>query len=288
MQNKLNRRKSRAIAMELLYSGTVNVRSGEITDEFLDDFISVTETTENLDRNYIRNILNIVEGKENYLKAIIGPFLKDWDINRLSRVNLSILKIAVGELLFIDDIPDRVSLNEAIELSKIYSDEESTSFINGVLDKILKAKIQDKIQSESAFTEAQVAPDTIDVLEIPELPTETDMTASAEADLALEPESPDATAVPEADPAEFITEVVPIDTTEVVLEVVVEDIADAKAEDTTEVITEVLTADIFEEVSENPVEDGSKVIIENAAEKATDAPAEAVADKTPETIDDEV
>ncbi|MFZ2258889.1 MAG: transcription antitermination factor NusB, partial [Clostridiaceae bacterium] len=149
MQNKFNRRKSRAIAMELLYSETVNARSGEITEEFLDDFISMSETTENLDRTYIRNILNIVEGKEGYLKGVISPFLKDWDINRLSRVNLSILKIAAGELLFLDDIPDRVSLNEALELSKIYSDEDSTSFINGVLDKILKAKAQGTIQSEA-------------------------------------------------------------------------------------------------------------------------------------------
>lgn len=136
--------------MELLYSGTVNARTGEVTDEFLDDFISMSDTTETLDRAYIRNILNIVEGKEEYLKGVIRPFLKDWDINRLSRVNLSILKIAAGELLF-TDIPERVSLNEAIELSKIYSDEESTAFINGVLDKILKAKNLGDIQSEADF-----------------------------------------------------------------------------------------------------------------------------------------
>lgn len=163
MQNKLNRRKSRAVAMELLYSGTVNARSGEITEEFLDDFISMSDTTDNLDRKYIRKILNIVEGKEEYLKGVIRPFLKDWDINRLSRVNLAILKIAAGELLFMDDIPDRVSLNEAIELSKIYSDEESTSFINGVLDKILKAKAQGTIAEETIAeetTESVAAPQT--------------------------------------------------------------------------------------------------------------------------------
>lgn len=155
MQNKLiNRHKSRAVAMELLYSGTVNTRTGEVTDEFLDDFISLSETTENLDRGYIRKILNIAEGKENYLKAVIKPYLKDWDINRLSRVNLSILKIAVGELLFLDDIPDRVSLNEAIELSKTYSDEESSAFINGLLDKILKAKAQGNIPDEKTVEAA--------------------------------------------------------------------------------------------------------------------------------------
>lgn len=247
MQNRLNRRKSRAIAMELLYSGTVNARSGEITEEFLDDFISMSETTENLDRTYIRTILNIVEGKEGYLKGVISPFLKDWDINRLSRVNLSILKIAAGELLFMDDIPDRVSLNEAIELSKVYSDEESTSFINGVLDKILKAKAQGKIESEIIVTEAEIAPDT-SVLgqdtesseEIKEVdsqePAEVKAEATAEAILEVEAEDTievvtEGEELPEGEElTEVLTDIVVEEPEDVLAEVVVEEPADVIAE----------------------------------------------------------
>lgn len=140
MQSKPNRRKSRAIAMELLYSNTVNVRSEEITDEFLEEFIDISETTEKLDIAYIKTITKVTGEQEAFLKNVIRPFLKEWTLERVSRVNLAILKIAAAEILFMDDIPERVSLNEALELSKIYSDEESTAFINGVLDKILKAK----------------------------------------------------------------------------------------------------------------------------------------------------
>ena len=149
MQNKPNRRKSRAIAMELLYSDTINARTEEINDAFIDEFIDISDTKETLDRTYIKKTTSIVVEKDEYLKAVIRNFLKEWTLERISKVNLAILKLAVAEIIFLDDIPDRVSLNEALELSKIYSDEESTSFINGVLDKVLKAKQAGTIPKES-------------------------------------------------------------------------------------------------------------------------------------------
>lgn len=141
MQSRFNRRKSRAIAMEIIYSDTVNVREDEITDEFLQDFAHITDTREQLDLAYIRQTVQLAKDQDGYIRQVIRPHLKDWTLERVSKVNQAILKIAVTEILFMDDIPDRVSLNEALELSKIYSDEESTAFVNGVLDKILKAKI---------------------------------------------------------------------------------------------------------------------------------------------------
>lgn len=141
MQNKLkNRRKSRAIAMEIIYSDTVNEREDEITDEFLQEFAHITDTTQVLDLPYITRVVQLAKDHDAYIRDVIRPHLKDWTLERVSKVNLAILKIAATEILFEEDIPDRVSLNEALELSKIYSDEESTAFINGVLDKILRAK----------------------------------------------------------------------------------------------------------------------------------------------------
>ena len=62
----------------------------------------------------------------------------NWKLDRVSKVNLTILRLAVGEMLFVDDVPGSVAINEAVELTKKYSDEKSTSFVNGVLDKVLK------------------------------------------------------------------------------------------------------------------------------------------------------
>lgn len=138
MQNKPNRRKSRAVAMELLYSGTVNVREAEISDEFLEEFLDLSDTTETIDPDYIRRVVHIAGEQDAFLKQTIRRFLKEWSLERISRVNLSILKIAASEIFFMQDIPERVSLNEAIELAKTYSDEESQSFINAVLDRMIK------------------------------------------------------------------------------------------------------------------------------------------------------
>ena len=175
MQNKPNRRKSRAIAMELLYSDTINTRNEEINDAYIDEFIDIRDTKETLDRSYITKISSIVVEKDEYLKAVIRNFLKEWTLERISKVNLAILKLAVAEIIFLDDIPERVSLNEALELSKIYSDEEATSFINGVLDKVLKAKQAGTIPKESEVV-IPVAPEVLkvqEVQEVSEAPVET-------------------------------------------------------------------------------------------------------------------
>ena len=69
----------------------------------------------------------------------ISSKLKKWSIDRLSKVDLSILQLAVFEILYIDDIPSKVSVNEAVNLAKKYGENNSPSFINGVLGSILKS-----------------------------------------------------------------------------------------------------------------------------------------------------
>ena len=70
--------------------------------------------------------------------------IEGWDIHRLARVDLSILRIAIYELLYRDDIPVQVSINEAIEISKKYSTEDSSKFINGILGGFVRTGILDK------------------------------------------------------------------------------------------------------------------------------------------------
>lgn len=91
-------------------------------------------------RKYIEEIVRGVEGKCDFLIEIITPTLKDWTISRISKVNLALLKIAVYEIYFIDDIPEKVSVNEAVKLAKTYGGKESASFVNGVLGTVLANK----------------------------------------------------------------------------------------------------------------------------------------------------
>jgi transcription antitermination factor NusB len=78
------------------------------------------------------------------LDSLIGKASKNWRLERIARVDRSILRLAVYELLYRDDIPPRVSINEAVDLGKKFGTEESGAFINGILDKIYTTLITDK------------------------------------------------------------------------------------------------------------------------------------------------
>ncbi|MCI6692985.1 MULTISPECIES: transcription antitermination factor NusB [unclassified Clostridium] len=132
----MNRKRSREIAMELLFGMTLSKNTLEETIEtFLEDYEMKLNT---IDLDYIKKVLlKVEENRENIDKKIEDSLTK-WKLDRISKVNLSILRLAIGEMLYIEDVPEKVAINEAIEMTKKYSDEKSVSFINGVLDKAFK------------------------------------------------------------------------------------------------------------------------------------------------------
>ena len=91
-----------------------------------------------IDVEYIKSVVKVVTDNLGTIDDKILSSLVNWKLDRISKVNLTILRLAVGEMLFIEDVPGGAAINEAIELTKKYSDDKSSSFINGVLDKILK------------------------------------------------------------------------------------------------------------------------------------------------------
>ena len=91
-------------------------------------------------KKYLENIITGVEEKKDLLNEKITPMLKKWTLNRLSKVNLSVLLLAFYEIEFMDDIPHKVSANEAVNLAKKYGGDESGSFVNGVIGSLIKTK----------------------------------------------------------------------------------------------------------------------------------------------------
>ncbi|NEO68770.1 transcription antitermination factor NusB [Moorena sp. SIO3H5] len=83
-------------------------------------------------RSYTLEILKAVSRRQLEIDQMLNQSLKDWQLKRLPRIDRDILRMAVAEISFLD-IPDRVAINEAVELAKRYSDEEGHRFINGVL-----------------------------------------------------------------------------------------------------------------------------------------------------------
>ena len=89
----------------------------------------------------------IVLGTEEHLKTIdqkITQYAENWDLKRMAVVDRNILRFSVYELLYMDDIPPKVAINEAVNLAKKYSELEAGKFVNGILDKINHSEARSK------------------------------------------------------------------------------------------------------------------------------------------------
>ena len=132
----MKRKRSREIAMELLFSMEISKNSYEQTIEsFIENYEMDLKT---IDLEYIKKVMKSVTDYKEEIDEIIKNSLINWTIERVSKVNLVIVRVAIAEMLYIDDVPEVVAINEAIELTKKYSDDKSVSFVNGALDKAFK------------------------------------------------------------------------------------------------------------------------------------------------------
>ena len=105
-------------------------------DEIID---SAKETLGWEDSEFVVKTANgVISNLECIDELIIPKLKKGWTINRLSKVPLALLRLAIYELKFNDDIPQKVAVNEAIELCKAYAGEEDASFLNGVLGAVIR------------------------------------------------------------------------------------------------------------------------------------------------------
>ena len=130
----MNRKLSREKAMELLFGMTL---SKDTIEETVEAFIENYEgDIKEIDLTYVKQVLIGVDNNKEEIDKVIQENLHNWKIERISKVNLSILRIATYELLYDKEVPRGVAINEALEITRRYSDEKSVAFINGVLDKI--------------------------------------------------------------------------------------------------------------------------------------------------------
>jgi N utilization substance protein B len=130
----MGRRAAREIAMKLVYQLDIQKDSRE---EQIRQTLEQENLTEN-DTNYITDVVEGVFKNVEHIDRIIETYSKGWKLSRISKVDLAILRLSIYEINFREDIPFNVSVNEAVELAKSYSTEESSSFINGILGKVSK------------------------------------------------------------------------------------------------------------------------------------------------------
>ncbi len=125
-----NRSELREIAMKVLYQVYIYQNSNTTYD--IDNLIKEQLEIEN---DFVNSLVNNIIKKQKEISNMANKYLNDWNIDRLSKVDKAILSIGIYELLY-TDTPSVVAINEAVELSKKYSDEKVVKMINAALDKI--------------------------------------------------------------------------------------------------------------------------------------------------------
>ena len=121
---------AREIAMKMLYAASLG--GGETMDEVLEQS-EQADTLSGSDKTFLENLVAGVTDRQEELDAVIGKYAQGWALNRLGKVDLTILRMAVYELMHMPEIPVGATINEAVELAKKYAEDKSSGFINGIL-----------------------------------------------------------------------------------------------------------------------------------------------------------
>ena len=114
-------------------------RYKELVLTYSDRDVNLDDVTVNkwVDKAYLTKVCDILRLRIDDINELIENNTKNWSINRFSKIDLAILQIAIAEILSDLNIPDRVSINEAIDLAKIYCEEKTPKFINGILGSVV-------------------------------------------------------------------------------------------------------------------------------------------------------
>ncbi|KXA30769.1 transcription antitermination factor NusB [Peptoniphilus harei] len=131
----MSRKRARIGAMQALFSMDVN---DDFSTDKLDLFMENHEFQGD-EVDYIKRTVPDILDKLDLVDETIEKNLKGWTMARLAKVDRQILRIAVYEFLYKDDIPEEVSINEAVEIARLYSSDEAPKFINGILGTIYRS-----------------------------------------------------------------------------------------------------------------------------------------------------
>lgn len=129
------RRESRELALELLFMMDI---IEENADDAVESYLRSQEILSSVKEFAVKLKDGVIKYKEN-LDKIISKTAENWEMSRMPVVDRNILRMAVFEFLYLKEASNKIIINEAIEIAKEYSTEESGAFINGILDKIVKS-----------------------------------------------------------------------------------------------------------------------------------------------------
>ena len=132
-----SRHQSRERALQILFQHDIHGKAGVRLEEFWKEFTATDEA-----KAFAEQLVKGVLEHRKDLDALIGKYATNWKVSRMQIVDRNILRIGAYELFWLDDVPAKVTMDEAIELAKSFGDDEAAKFVNGVLDKVLATEVR--------------------------------------------------------------------------------------------------------------------------------------------------
>ena len=130
------RRKSRELALQALYQGELTGNAGLLDFEEFCAHFQVNKKA----MPYARKLLDGVRQNTEEINGLVSRYAENWRLERMSVIDRNILRLAVFELHYQDDVPARVAINEAVEIAKRFATDDSGSFINRILDTMVRTE----------------------------------------------------------------------------------------------------------------------------------------------------
>ena len=134
-----NKRKARVFALQVLYA--YDLREGDDIGILFDDIAQAHKRSEEI-IEYAELLVKKARKNSKEIDSILQEHTANWDIKRMAAVDRNVLRLAITELLYIEDIPFKVVIDEAFEIAKEYGTNDSGKFVNGVIDAIYKKRIK--------------------------------------------------------------------------------------------------------------------------------------------------
>lgn len=147
-----SRHQAREHALQILFQYDIHGKP----DVWLDEFWKTVKVTDEVKAFTQQIVQGVLEHKKE-LDALIGKYATNWKVSRMPIVDRNILRAGLYELLWMGEVPAKVTLNEAIELAKSFGDDEASKFVNGILDKVLMSDPRlDVKRAEAASVKREV------------------------------------------------------------------------------------------------------------------------------------
>jgi len=140
--NKHDKRQARVLALKMIYSKEVNKDQHE--SSIAKDVSTMNGRSSKEVVDYAKLIFDLTLKREDEMDKYIVQKSSNWDINRIGLIDKLILRMSLTEMLYIDDVPPKVSIVEGVEIAKEYSTNDSGAFVNGILDSVYNEKVGDK------------------------------------------------------------------------------------------------------------------------------------------------